>query len=535
VRSFPRRFLPALLLPLLLLLPPFPLVGGGSAPPELRILLDSAPDKSLLGADSPWQVNFPQSGAQVSFSGGESLAVWPLTDPWWVILRAGTVPALEQAVATSPDLWQEVGKPLLAELKGVFGLALGPYKSQAAAQSDLDRASSAFPQGFTTSGRYSFFLETDRAYDFGWASDNGGVAFRFTSQAPLDYAGRHYRGALEVFVRSGDSPALRVVNDLDLESYLYGVVPAEISPSWATEAVKAQAVAARSYALRKLQGGTPVETEGYDLTASVSDQVYKGYNVEAEAGNLAVDSTRGQVLTYAGEVISALFHDCSGGITENNENVFSGPPLPYLRSVASPGEEACKYFSWTATISTADFIMAAEKKKGVTLGDLVSLNVVEKGVSGRIRNLQVIGTAGTCTLTGEQLRQVAGLRSSLTSWTGEEPGPVEPAGLPLLSVAGPSTIAPANAVLLSALGTANLPDLAVLLGANGPAPLVPSVTPPTPSPPAPLGGLLVFTGHGDGHGLGMPQWGAKARGEEGKDYRAILTYYYTGVQLETRY
>jgi len=537
------RFSLSLFLVMVLLLAPiFPgssrNAGGESAPPTLSLLLDSVPNASLMGGDSPWQVSFPFSGGQVTFSGGESLALWPLTNPWWVILETGPVSSLQQAVSSFPDLWQQVGKPLLAELSGVLGLSLGPYPSQSAAEVDRDRSAATFPGASITSGVYSFFLETDRAYDLGWASQEGGVAFQFTSTAPLSYEGKGYRGSLEVFVRAGEEPLLRVVNTLDLESYLYGVLPAEIYPNWAVEAVKAQAVAARTFALRRLQGGTPRKTEGYDLTGTVSDQVYKGYSAEAEASNQAVNDTRGEILTYGGEVISALFHDCSGGMTENNENVFSGPPLPYLRSVPSPGEEANKYFSWTATIATSAFMEAAEKKKGVTLGDLVSLHVLEQGVSGRIKTLEVEGTVGTCTLTGEQLRQVAGLRSSLASWQGGVPsGEGESlagdAIVTCLSTSGLGNLSMKGAILLSSLGTASPPDQPILLAAGGPWPLSFSST--TPPSTVVLGEVLTFTGQGNGHGLGMPQWGAKARAEEGMSYSAILATYYTGAQLEKRY
>ncbi len=535
--------------------------GGESAPPTLSLLLDSAPNASLIGSFSApgsltapgrvsWQVTFPSSGGQVTFSGGESLALWPLTNPWWVILEVGPVSSLQQAVSSFPDLWQQVGKPIITELSGVLGLSLGPYPSQSAAETDRNRSAGSFPGASVASGRYSFFLETDRIYDLGWAAEEGGVAFQFTSSAPLSYEGKGYRGSLEVFVRVGEEPLLRVVNTLDLESYLYGVLPAEIYPNWAVEAVKAQAVAARTFALRRLQGGTPRKTEGYDLTGTVSDQVYKGYGVEAEASNQAVDDTRGEILTYGGEVISALFHDCSGGMTENNENVFSGPPLPYLRSVSSSGEEANKYFSWTATIATSAFMKAAEKKKGVTLGDLVSLSVLEQGVSGRIKTLEVEGTVGTCTLTGEQLRQVAGLRSSLIIAPGSltAPGRVlwqngVPSGgveslagdaiIACLSNSGLGSLSMKGAVLLSSLGTASPPDQPILLAAGGPWPL--PITSTIPPSTIGIGEVLTFTGHGNGHGLGMPQWGAKARAEEGMNYGAILATYYTGAQLETRY
>ena len=269
-------------------------------------------------------------------------------------------------------------------------------------------------------------------------------------------------------------------------------------------------------------------TEGFDVTATVSDQVYKGYDGEYPETNIAVDLTRGQVLTFGGNIASTPFHSCSGGFTENNENVWSGPGLPYLRGVPSPGEDGSKYITWTATVATTEFIAKTEEKKRVILGELVGLRVTEQGVSGRIRTLTVESSLGSTTLTGEQLRLVANLRSSLATIDNLISSPGQ---LVLLSSQGLTAVSPESSiVLLSSLGLAPLPGSAVAVTSAGFIPLTVANT-TTQN----IGTTISFTGHGWGHGVGMPQWGAKARAEEGKTYDQILLYYYTGVSLETKF
>ena len=139
-----------------------------------------------------------------------------------------------------------------------------------------------------------------------------------------------YRGSLRVVVNS--RATLNVIDRVDLEEYLYGVVPAEMGPKRfdALEALKAQAVAARTYALAH-RG--QFESEGYDLCATPKCQVYAGVPAEDPLSTAAVDATRGLVIAWQGQFADALFVSTCGGTTENVENVFSGGPVPYLVSV----------------------------------------------------------------------------------------------------------------------------------------------------------------------------------------------------------
>ncbi len=129
---------------------------------------------------------------------------------------------------------------------------------------------------------------------------------------------KSYRGSFMVFLKSG---TLMLVNKLELEQYLYGVLPSEVSYSWEKEVLKAQAVAARSFAIyNRLKNKTPE----YDLDCSVASQVYSGRDVEAAPTNSAIDETAGEVLSYNGEVIQAFFHANSGGRTASSEEVWGG-------------------------------------------------------------------------------------------------------------------------------------------------------------------------------------------------------------------
>jgi len=150
-----------------------------------------------------------------------------------------------------------------------------------------------------------------------------------TRGAWIEVDGSPYRGAIEISVNA--SNRFTIVNILNLEDYLKGVVPAELSPAVypQLEAIKAQAVAARTYAIRHLG---QFEAEGYDICATPACQVYRGVAVEQRMGNEAVAATRGQVLSFEGKPIDALYTSTCGGHTENVENVFNGPPLAYLVS-----------------------------------------------------------------------------------------------------------------------------------------------------------------------------------------------------------
>lgn len=282
----------------------------------------------------------------------------------------------------------------------------------------------------------------------------------------LSLDGRRYRGALELRHKGG---GLTAVNVVPVDGYLRSVVPEEMPVDWPAEAIKAQSVAARSFALasRGRHAG-----EGYDLCTTTHCQLYTGTAAEKSASNAAIKATRGEVLTYGGKPIEALFHTDSGGMTENSEDVW-GSHVPYLRAAK---DTPAKTMPWTKTISRADL----ERKlaaKGHDIGKVRSLALSplaigraakDRTTSGRVKTMTVKGTKGTATLSGTTWRSLLGLKSTLFD--------------------------------------AKLTKDAV-----------------------------TFTGYGSGHGLGISQWGAERMAAKGKSYADILHHYYTGTTLQQLY
>lgn len=282
----------------------------------------------------------------------------------------------------------------------------------------------------------------------------------------LSLDGRRYRGALELRHKSG---GLTAVNIVPVDGYLRSVVPEEMPVDWPAEAIKAQSVAARSFALASRGRHA---SEGYDLCTTTHCQLYTGTTAEKSASNAAIKATRGEVLTYGGKPIEALFHTDSGGMTENSEAVW-GSHVPYLRAAK---DTPAKTMPWTKTISRADLErkLAAKghdigKVRSIALSPLaIGRAAKDRTASGRVKTMTVKGTKGTATLSGTTWRSLLGLKSTLF-----------------------------DAKLAK--------------------------------------DMVTFTGYGSGHGLGISQWGAERMATRGASYADILHHYYTGTKLQQLY
>lgn len=292
------------------------------------------------------------------------------------------------------------------------------------------------------------------------------LTIRPSGAGELALDGRRYRGSLELRHKGG---GLIAVNIVPVDGYLRSVVPEEMPVDWPAEAIKAQSVAARSFALasRGRHAG-----EGYDLCTTTHCQLYTGTAAEKSASNAAIKATRGEVLTYGGKPIEALFHTDSGGMTENSEDVW-GSHVPYLRAAK---DTPAKTMPWTKTISRADLErkLAAKghdigKVRSIALSPLaIGRAAKDRTTSGRVKTMTVKGTKGTATLSGTTWRSLLGLKSTLFD--------------------------------------AKLTKDAV-----------------------------TFTGYGSGHGLGISQWGAERMAAKGASYAEILHHYYTGTKLQQLY
>jgi stage II sporulation protein D len=278
---------------------------------------------------------------------------------------------------------------------------------------------------------------------------------------------RWYRGQVRLVTTA---QGISVINEIDLEDYLAGVVGKEMPRAWPQEALKAQAVAARSFAIyRRSKQKNPL----YDLVNTTSDQVYGGIDGEAESTRTAVKATAGQILTYQGKVIEALFHANSGGHTENSEQIFSGI-IPYLRGVPD-FDQAAPNFQWSVNFSQ---VQLKERLPG--LGNIISMTPQGTTDHGRVKQIKIVGESGTKMMQGREFRQALKLKSTLFK---------------------------------------------VMPQSN----LVASQSRPLPGKPS----GFTLQGRGHGHGLGLSQWGALALAQKGNTYQQILQYYYKNTTLQT--
>jgi stage II sporulation protein D len=219
----------------------------------------------------------------------------------------------------------------------------------------------------------------------------------------VTYSGRGtYRGELIAAPAGG---GLNAVNRVSIDDYVKGVVPNEVPASWPADALRAQAVAARSYAL-----ATTVEGDGFDLYDDTRSQVYAGKSSELGPTNRAVNASAGEVVKDGDEIAVTYFFSTSGGETENVEYGFPGAePRSYLKGVRDPHDDASPYHRWKLRLSRSEI----ESRLGGHLeGRLRDIDVVKTGTSPRIVKARVEGTAGSEKLSGEALQSALGLRST---------------------------------------------------------------------------------------------------------------------------
>lgn len=212
--------------------------------------------------------------------------------------------------------------------------------------------------------------------------------------------GRRYRGTIQVDATGG---RLRAINVVGLEPYLYGVVPSEVPDDWHTEVLKAQAVAARSYALatRKVGGA-------FDVYPDVRSQVYRGIDEEVESTNQAVDDTAGEILMYRGRIATTYFHSTSGGRTASVVDVWPGSnPVPYLVGVDDPYDSISPHHTWGPELISATKLQKALKAPG----RLADVRTTVNG-SSRVTTVTGIGSLGEAGVRGGDFRRALGLRST---------------------------------------------------------------------------------------------------------------------------
>ncbi len=270
----------------------------------------------------------------------------------------------------------------------------------------------------------------------------------------FQFAGKLYRGAAVALARGGQ---VLLVNAVDVEEYVRGVIPLEMPSQWQEEALKAQAVIARTYAISNLN-----PKADFDLCDSERCQVYGGATAETPRGDVAASSTRGLILSYAGRPARTFFHAESGGFTASSREIWGGD-LPYLTARPDPGGISSQN-AWRISVpaGTVQNVIS----RFVNVGKFKSMRVLDRTESNRPSAIEIVGSGGTAKVVGTNVYTLAralGAKSSMIDIVSSNP--------------------------------------------------------------------FVVEGYGNGHGVGLSQYGARFFAAQGYAYTQILGYYYPGVGI----
>lgn len=280
-----------------------------------------------------------------------------------------------------------------------------------------------------------------------------------------------YPGEIEVFSKNGKTVSL--LNILDVETYLYGVLPYEIESSWTEEMLKVQAIIARTYTIINLNRH---KDEGFDLCSTVHCQVYKGINEDMELRiKKAVDSTKGFVVVDEKneDLVITYYHAACGGATENVSEIW--PEVKDVKTLSGVKCDFCKnspYYEWDYSFDIEKFVIKL-KVNGYNIGDKIkNILVLSKTNHGRIKNLQIVGNKNTVEISGETLRRILGY----------------------------------NNLKSTKIYKIEVKD-----------------------------NKIYFYGKGWGHGVGLCQWGANELTKQGKSFKEVIEYYYPKTKIKKLY
>ena len=377
----------------------------------------------------------------------------------------------------------------------------------------------------TVTGTGEVLLETAEN-TLGVLPDGGG------EKALTWFKGYKYYGGFE-YTCSGGS--LQVVNVVDLEDYVKGVVPYEMGPSWPSAALEAQAVCARTY----VQGHSKhLKDYGFDVCATTCCQVYNGANSANSVTDDAVDATAGECLYYNGAlVMNAVYHSSDGGATEDAVNVW-GTEVPYLKGKEDPYEAQTKIpnCTWTV-IYTAEELTWVLQNSGYSIGTIRDVYVSGRTGMGNVCQVTFVDASGKeLTVRGDACRMafysstygksVRSMRFEINGGSGEQSSGgvyyVNGSGTRLSTLEGVSVISGSGTVTTLPAGELVALTSSGKVTIGGSSGKITSLKDP---------GIFTITGTGGGHNVGMSQYGAKAMAEQGYTYEEILNFYYTDITI----
>lgn len=445
-----------------------------------------------------------------------------------------TYPDFESAQAAAAT----VKNGFVAWIEGAYYVRMGSYASRTAAQ-DAVNALGVEGAAVGETGAYGYSVVTTGTtrilfqFDANVAGEAGAFGvlpgLEEGVKAITQFKGEKFYGGFRFErINGGDST---VVNVVDLDDYVKGLLPYEMSPSWPLEALKAQAVAARTYAARNMRGSDHSPSYHFDICTTTHCQVYHGVGRANSVTDQAVEETAGQMAYYNGQLIDAVYSSSHGGASEDAKNVW-GIDHPYLKGVIDPYEadvaDIAGNYKWTKTYTPAT-LKARLQEKGIVLnGDLVNFTT-KKSETGNVISFTVTDSSGkNYTVSRSRVREylaVNSIRFDLIISGGT-------AGTPGYAIAErPGTVGDLTTqYAISGDGTVTaIPNGAYAITGDGVAKLEPS-----PGAPTGTGENVVYTldGKGWGHSVGMSQWGAYAMAKRGMSYLDILHFYYTDITVE---
>ena len=416
----------------------------------------------------------------------------------------------------------------VAYLTDIYAVRLGQYTSQDAADAALAAWSgedAVMVVAPSNTGVVVTVTGTNRVLFY---FDCGGLRSLAIMPQPVGtekpvtwFRGYRYYGGFEYQRVTGGN--INVVNVVQADDYVKGCVGWEIGSDKPLEAIKAQAVCARTYAAMQ----TRHRSQGFDVCSTDDCQVYQGLASANEVTDRAVDETAGVYLYYEGRYAEAYYYSSNGGASEDAKNVW-GSEVGYLKGKEDPYEaiiaDRIPNYNWTTTFSKSE-LTSKLQAKGVNIGTVNSVYVSEYTPSGNVYALTFVGTSGTKTVYREACRTTLGLRSMrfTVGVAGGGAYYINNSGSSVSGLRGLFTISGSGAVaqyngnaeetyVITSNGAAKLQSGAAAAGASS--------------------DTFTFVGSGWGHNVGMSQWGAAAMAEQGYSFRDILQFYYTGVTVQ---
>lgn len=467
--------------------------------------------------------------------------------PYHAVLRDEVYSSFEEANDAAEELRDEFGKEFYPYLtKKGYTVCSGNFTDKRTAEKFADELIDEGYAAESMNGNLENIIAYSKNKPVFMYEKDMPVYFSSYNEAEeyemLKIDSRAYRGRITLKII--EDIKLITINHAELENYLYGVVPNEIPSSWGIEALKAQALAARTYAVCSIR-----PKQIYDMEDNQNSQVYMGYDYEKASTTKAVKDTKGEMIYYDDELIQAFYHSTSGGSTENSENVWYDE-LPYLRGVNDEFSDnsGSPHTTWQTTYYKEDIIRLLNLD-GNDVDEVYGIQIKKVSENNRVLECIFLTDAGEISYKKENARLLLGLKSSWFSIENGNSFYFITEYFPLFG--GEETEIPSRGGILDLItdieneetetGDEMKPEMGGITGKYAITDVGVKQIGREKLAFISSNGLTEtntdseqynFEGRGWGHGIGMSQYGAKQMAEEGYTYDEILQHYYTGVTIK---